>query len=298
MGLVKWGCAQVSSGPQPVKNSFPLEGAFLLFSHLCCCCSLAFCLSVSVCVFVPGLCRRKPLPVPASFACLCRTYLHFCLYLFFFLCFLCCMCCRRSFGSLSSPFVDGQCVNSSICSPPDQCTYFPTFEVHLRFLQGPAACSLLPSRAAAAACFSSSSRAPLGGSPGGPLQGAPQGPRGLQGGLPGHSEGEPVLSLAAPPRRTRPGLFPSVFAIEFLAPLKMVNFAIQYLLSFRFYFIFMARTTFQVRAQTEAASPQSPRHRLSVTAEMGQRLLHAEAYEGAQEFSEARHFCPGGGLRV
>ncbi|CDJ69259.1 hypothetical protein, conserved [Eimeria necatrix] len=115
-----------------------------------------------------------------------------------------------------------------------------------RFLsKGPAACSLVPSRAAAAACFSSSSRVPLGGSPGLPLEGAPQGPRGLQGGLPGHSGGEPVLSLAAPPRRTRPGLFPSVFAIEFLAPLKMVNFAIQYLLSFRFYFIFMARTTFQ-----------------------------------------------------
>lgn len=55
----------------------------------------------------------------------------------------------------------------------------------------------------------------------------------------------PVTSLAEPPKRTRPGSLPSPMAVEFLAPQKMLSFAINYILSFRFYFMFMARTTFQ-----------------------------------------------------
>lgn len=96
----------------------------------------------------------------------------------------------------------------------------------------------LAATAATAGGFSSSAgRGPLGapyGAPisphGTPLASAPTGA---------------VTTLASPLRRTTPGLFPSPMVIEFLRPLKMVNFAVQYLLSFRFYFMFMARTTFQ-----------------------------------------------------
>ena len=97
----------------------------------------------------------------------------------------------------------------------------------------------LAATAATAGGFSSSAgRGPLGAPFGAPISphGTPlaSGPTGA------------VTTLASPLRRTTPGLFPSPMVIEFLRPLKMVNFAVQYLLSFRFYFMFMARTTFQV----------------------------------------------------
>ncbi|KAL8431182.1 hypothetical protein ACSSS7_005438 [Eimeria intestinalis] len=66
-----------------------------------------------------------------------------------------------------------------------------------------------------------------------------------QGPPPSSYGGPPVTTLATAPRRTRPGMFPSPMALEFLAPQKAISFAIQYILSFRFYFMFMARTTFQ-----------------------------------------------------
>lgn len=87
-------------------------------------------------------------------------------------------------------------------------------------------CSFLPSRIMAAAHFAS----PAGSSHGGP---------------PHMAASHPVTTLASPTRRTRPGSIPSPMALEFLAPQKMLSFAIQYVLSFRFYFMFMARTTFQ-----------------------------------------------------
>lgn len=86
-------------------------------------------------------------------------------------------------------------------------------------------CSFLPSHAVTAAHFASSA----GGSHGAPFHPVPS-----------------VTTLASPTRRTRPGSLPSPMALEFVAPQKMLSFAIQYLLSFRFYFMFMARTTFQV----------------------------------------------------
>ncbi|KAL8270737.1 hypothetical protein Esti_005339 [Eimeria stiedai] len=87
--------------------------------------------------------------------------------------------------------------------------------------------SLLPARVLASSSFASQAE-------GGPHQGPPS-----------SFGGFPVTTLATPCRRTRPGMLPSPMALEFLAPQKMISFAIQYVLSFRFYFMFMARTTFQ-----------------------------------------------------
>ncbi|KAL8453039.1 hypothetical protein Emed_001095 [Eimeria media] len=97
----------------------------------------------------------------------------------------------------------------------------------------------LPARVLASSSFASQAE-------GGP----PQGPPSSFGGPPHHGAssslgGPPLTTLATPPRRTRPGMLPSPMALEFLAPQKMLSFAIQYILSFRFYFMFMARTTFQ-----------------------------------------------------
>ncbi|KAL8424911.1 hypothetical protein Efla_002861 [Eimeria flavescens] len=94
--------------------------------------------------------------------------------------------------------------------------------------------SCLPARVLACSTFASHAG---GGGPQGP-------PSSLGAGLPGG--GPPVTTLASLPRATRPGLVPSPLTLwEFLAPHKMLNFAIQYILSFRYYFTFMARTTFQ-----------------------------------------------------
>lgn len=94
----------------------------------------------------------------------------------------------------------------------------------MRFgLQAPG-CSFLPAHVFPAASFASHA----GGGGHGDAHGPP-----------------PCLTLASPPRRTRPGSVPSPMTLEFLAPQKMISFAIQYILSFRFYFMFMARTTFQ-----------------------------------------------------
>lgn len=92
-------------------------------------------------------------------------------------------------------------------------------------------CAFLPARAVAAVSFSTATQGPHGA-----LKSAP-------GALNG---GPPVTTVASPPRRTRPGMLPSPMALfEFLAPHKSLSFAVQYVLSFRFYFMFMARTTFQ-----------------------------------------------------
>lgn len=87
-------------------------------------------------------------------------------------------------------------------------------------------CSFLPARQLAAASFASHAA-------GGSSHVDPHGPR------------SPSTTLASPQRRTRPGSVPSPLALEFLSPQKMISFAIQYILSFRFYFMFMARTSFQ-----------------------------------------------------
>lgn len=66
-------------------------------------------------------------------------------------------------------------------------------------------------------------------------------------------DSHPVTTLASPALKTKPSVVPSPMAIEFLAPHKMAAFAVNYILSFRFYFMFMARTTFQVSSKLTAS---------------------------------------------
>lgn len=93
-------------------------------------------------------------------------------------------------------------------------------------------CTFLQARAVAAVSFSTATKSSHG-----TLQTTPG----------AFNERSRVTTLASQRRRTMPGMLPSPMALfEFLAPHKSLSFAVQYVLSFRFYFMFMARTTFQV----------------------------------------------------
>ncbi|KAL8455004.1 hypothetical protein Emag_001131 [Eimeria magna] len=159
-------------------------------------------------------------------------------------------------------------LSSSLCwklirphSSPHACCFYPCYFAMLPFLRlqtdllscglrfglqrpGGLGSPLLPARVLASSSFASQAG-------GAPHQGPPSSFGGPHHGPPSSFGGPPVTTLATAPRRTRPGMLPSPMSLEFLAPQKMLSFAIQYILSFRFYFMFMARTTFQVKEETD-----------------------------------------------